>query len=264
MKYIRDFFYFGYYQALSCIFPVVIFTTLAVLKVFSIPGMHRYDVILLICLTTQYLMRKYKLETTDELKIISVFHVIGLLLEIFKVHIGSWSYPEEAWTKVYGVPLYSGFMYASVASYICQTWNRFHLKMNNWPKYIYTLPLGVMIYLNFFTHHFILDLRWILTILLCIIFTQTYVQFTVRNNIYRMPLLFVFFCIGIFIWIAENMATFLGAWQYPNQHDSWRPVASSKISSWVLLVVISIMIIAQFKEICCKNSTQSKKGRVLK
>lgn len=120
MKYIRDLLYFGYYQALSCIFPVVIFVTLAVSKIIVIPGLHRYDFILLICL-----------------------------------------------------------MYASVASYICQAWNQFHLRMNNWPKYIWTIPLGVIIYLNFFTHHYILDLRWILTILLFIVFAQTYVQFTV-------------------------------------------------------------------------------------
>ncbi|MED0987735.1 DUF817 domain-containing protein [Bacillus paramycoides] len=261
MKYILDLFYFGYYQALSCIFPVVIFATLAVSKIISVPGLHRYDFILLICLITQYLMFKYNLETKDELKVISVFHVIGLLLEVFKVHVGSWSYPEEAWTKVFGVPLYSGFMYASVASYICQAWHRFHLRMNNWPKYIWTIPLGVMIYFNFFTHHFILDFRWILTILLFIVFAKTYVTFTVRNTTYKMPLPFSFLLIGFFIWIAENIATFLGAWQYPDQQDSWSLVHIGKISSWFLLVVISIMIVAQIKEICYKDSTISKKVR---
>lgn len=44
-----------------------------------------------------------------------MFHLIGLALEIFKVHMGSWSYPEEGYVKIFGVPLYSGFMYASVA-----------------------------------------------------------------------------------------------------------------------------------------------------
>ncbi|MGE7858062.1 MULTISPECIES: DUF817 domain-containing protein [Bacillus] len=264
MKYILDLLYFGYYQALSCIFPVVIFVTLAVSKIITIPGLHRYDFILLICLITQHLMFKYNLETKDELKVISAFHVIGLLLEVFKVHVGSWSYPEEAWTKFFGVPLYSGFMYASVASYICQAWHRFHLRMNNWPKYIWTIPLGVMIYLNFFTHHFILDFRWILTILLFIVFVKTYVQFTVQNNSYKMPLPFSFFLIGFFIWIAENIATFFGAWQYPNQQDSWSLVHIGKISSWFLLVVISIMIVAQIKEICYKDSTISKEVGVLK
>ncbi|AKF96019.1 DUF817 domain-containing protein [Brevibacillus laterosporus] len=261
MRYVQDLFYFGYHQALSCIFPVIIFLTLAVSKMISIPGLHRYDFILLICLITQFLMFKNNVETKDELKVISVFHVIGFLLEVYKVHVGSWSYPEEAWTKVFGVPLYSGFMYASVASYICHAWRRFHLKMNNWPKYKWTIPLGVMIYLNFFTHHFILDFRWILTILLFIVFFKTYVQFTVRNNTYKMSLPLSFFLIGFFIWIAENIATFFGAWQYPNQQDSWSLVHIGKISSWFLLVVISIMIVVQLKEACYKGSIISKEVR---
>ncbi|MBJ6949523.1 DUF817 family protein, partial [Vibrio cholerae] len=57
------------------------------------------------------------------------------------------------------------------------------------------------------------------------------------------------FLIGFFIWIAENIATFFGAWQYPNQHETWNLVHLSKISSWFLLVVISIMIVTQLKHL---------------
>jgi uncharacterized membrane protein YoaT (DUF817 family) len=73
-----------------------------------------------------------------------------------------------------------------------------------------------------------------------------------------MPLPFSFFLIGFFIWIAENIATFFGAWQYPNQQNSWSLVHIGKISSWFLLVVISIMIVTQFKEVYYKGSTISK------
>jgi len=253
MGYIKDLLYFGYHQALSCIFPVVIFLTLALSKIISIPGLYRYDFILLVCLITQYIMVKTKLETKDELKVICVFHLIGLILELYKVHFGSWAYPEEAWAKIGGVPLYSGFMYASVASYICQAWRRFHLRMNHWPKSMWTIPLGAMIYLNFFTHHFIFDFRWVLTILLFVVFFRTNVKFIVRKTTYKMPLPLSFLLIGFFIWIAENIATFFGAWQYPNQQAAWSLVHFSKISSWFLLVVISIMIVAQLKMISRKN-----------
>ncbi|MBW9235086.1 DUF817 domain-containing protein [Leptospira santarosai] len=30
-----------------------------------------------------------------------------------------------------------------------------------------------------------------------------------------------------FIWIAENIATFFGAWEYPNQVDAWSLVHGS-------------------------------------
>ncbi|EON72605.1 hypothetical protein H131_10708 [Lysinibacillus sphaericus OT4b.31] len=249
MKIMKDLFYFAYHQSLSCIFPVVIFITLALSKSIYIPGLSRYDFILIICLIAQFLMYTFKFETKDEMKVILLFHMIGLVLEIYKVNFNSWAYPEEAMTKVFGVPLYSGFMYASVASYICQAWRRFNLQMYCWPRNYWTIPLGVMIYGNFFTHHFIYDFRWVLTTLLFIVFARTYVKFTVRKTTYKMPIIFSFFLIGFFIWIAENIATFFGAWQYPNQAVSWNLVHFSKISSWFLLVVISIMIVAQLKKL---------------
>lgn len=193
MVYIRQLFYFGYQQALSCIFPVLIFLTLALSKVIHIPGLYRYDFILFVCLLIQYGMYKSGLETKDELKVITVFHLIGLALEIYKVHYGSWAYPEQAWTKVMGVPLYSGFMYASVASYICQAWRRFDLQVEGWPNAIWTIPLGAMIYFNFFTHHFIYDFRWILTVLLFVVFFRTYVHFSLQKVTYKMPLVLSFF-----------------------------------------------------------------------
>lgn len=239
--------YFVYHQSLSCIFPVVIFITLALSNVIQIPGVSRYDFILIICLLAQYVMYKFNLESKDELKVIFLFHMIGLVLEIYKVNFNSWSYPEEAWSKIWGVPLYSGFMYASVASYICQAWRRFDLAIVNWPKSYFAIPLGAMIYLNFFTHHFIYDFRWLLMAVLFIVFYRTIVKFIVRNKIYKMPIVVSFFLIGFFIWIAENIATFFGAWSYPNQEISWKIVHFGKISSWFLLVVISIMIVAQLK-----------------
>lgn len=91
MLYIKQLLHFTYEQALSCLFPVVIFLTLALSKIVSIPGLYRYDFILIVCLLMQWVMYKTGLETKDELKVITVFHLIGLLLEIYKVHFGSWS-----------------------------------------------------------------------------------------------------------------------------------------------------------------------------
>jgi uncharacterized membrane protein YoaT (DUF817 family) len=53
-----------------------------------------------------------------------------------------------------------------------------------------------------------------------------------------MPLSLSFILIGFFIWIAENIATFFGAWQYPNQRDGWSLVHLGKVSSCVLLVIV--------------------------
>jgi uncharacterized membrane protein YoaT (DUF817 family) len=41
-------------------------------------------------------------------------------MEIFKVHMGSWAYPEAPPFKVFDVPLFPGFMYASGGSFIAR------------------------------------------------------------------------------------------------------------------------------------------------
>lgn len=238
---------FGVQQALSCVFPAVIFASLALTQWFSPPWLPRYDWLLLICVAMQGWMLRSGLETRDELKVITLFHLIGLALEIFKVHMGSWSYPEFAYTKLFGVPLFSGFMYASVASYLCQAWRRMDVELLRWPRLGFVVPLAAAIYFNFFTHHYWIDLRWWLGALVILLFWRTSVLFRVGRERYRMPLALSFALIGFFIWIGENIATYFGAWQYPNQARSWELVHLGKVSSWLLLVIVSFLIVAQLK-----------------
>ncbi|WP_163581782.1 DUF817 domain-containing protein [Gracilibacillus saliphilus] len=245
----RQLWTFGIEQAKSCVFAVVIFSTLAITQMVDISFIHRYDLILIICLITQVLMLVTKLETWDELKVICVFHLIGLALEIYKVHMGSWSYPEEALTKIFGVPLYSGFMYASVASYLCQAWRRLDVQLEKWPPTWTVAILSAAIYFNFFTHHYIYDFRWVLKVATILLFLQTIVYYQVNDRTYKMPLVLSFVLIGFFIWIAENIATFFGAWQYPGQSQAWQIVHLGKISSWLLLVIVSFLIVAMLKHL---------------
>jgi len=246
---LKQLFYFGREQAFACIFPVVIFASLAITKFMPLPLLPRYDWLLIICLTMQWWMLRAGLETKDELKVITLFHLIGLALEIFKVHMGSWTYPEEGLFKVFGVPLYSGFMYASVASYLCQAWRRLYVELVNWPPYGVVVPLAIAIYLNFFWHHFWLDVRLWLGLLVMIIFWRSSVNYQVNGIKYRMPIVLSFVLIGFFIWLAENIATFFGAWQYPNQTHTWSLVHLGKISSWLLLVIVSFLIVAELKRV---------------
>lgn len=259
MKPLVQLLHFGYHQAMSCIFPVAIFGTLAVTGMIEIPFVPRYDFILLILLAVQYLMYRSGLETRDEIKVICVFHLIGLALELYKVHMGSWSYPEPAYTKLFGVPLYSGFMYASVASFMCQVWRRLRMDITGWPGLAPAAALGGAIYFNFFTHHFMPDFRWWLTALVFVVFRKTWIIYRVRAATYRMPLAVAFVIVGFFIWSAENIATFFDAWKYPDQHEAWRPVGLGKFSSWFLLVIISVIIVAQLKYVKAGRSMRRKK-----
>lgn len=239
--------FFIWHEALSCIFPVTLFVALVVTKSLNLP--HRYDLMLAIAILAQVVMYVSGLESLDEIKVICVFHILGISLELYKVHIGSWSYPQAAWTKVGGVPLYSGFMYASIASYMCQAWRRLDMRLVHWPGSVWTWLIGALIYLNFFTDHVFYDMRWLLMLLLFPIFGRTQIVFVIRKAMYRIPLLLGFALVGLFVWFAENIATYFQAWEYPNQHYGWHMVSAGKISSWALLVIVSGIIVAQLKHI---------------
>ncbi|MBC2187655.1 DUF817 domain-containing protein [Listeria booriae] len=227
MRFLNLLWQFTWQQMLCCIFPAVIFLSLAFSKYLPIPFLPRYDLLLIICIIAQLLLIKFGLETWDELKVIMLFHIIGLVLEIYKIHMGSWAYPE--------------------AGYICQAWKRFDLTVTNWPKSGLVITLCTAIYLNFFTHHYIWDLRYILIIAVLRLFLRTTVFFTVGDKRLHMPLSLSFLLIAFFIWVAENIASFFGAWYYPNQEATWHLVGFGKITSWYLLIIISIMIIAELK-----------------
>jgi uncharacterized membrane protein YoaT (DUF817 family) len=62
-----------------------------------------------------------------------------------------------------------------------------------------------------------------------------------------------FVLVAFFIWVAENIATYFGAWVYPHQARQWAIVGPNKISSWMLLVIISFIIVAALKEIFPKR-----------
>jgi uncharacterized membrane protein YoaT (DUF817 family) len=242
-----EFIAFGTKNAISCGFPVFVMAMLGLSNIVSLGNLARYDFLLIVCILAQALMYFLKLESKREVLVVFGFHAIGLALELHKVNVGSWSYPEDAWSKIGGVPLYSGFMYASVASYICRAWHLFDLKITHWPKNTLALIMGGLIYLNFFTNAYVQDIRWFLFPLLIVVFRKTKVLYTPFRKQLSMPLLVSFCLIGFFIWLAENIATLFNAWKYSYQHNGWEMVAWGKLSSWALLIIVSIIMVAQLK-----------------
>ncbi len=247
--FLREFLTFGLKQARACIFAGSFLALLILSNYIHIFGLPRYDFLFLAALLVQVVLYFTKIETKDEVKVILLFHIIGLVLEIYKTNpaIGSWSYPEFGYLKIFNVPLYSGFMYAAVGSYISQSWKIMQMEITGWKSYVPSVILGVLIYLNFFTNHFLLDIRWILFGLVAIVFSKTLVHFTITTRRYYMPVIVSFVLIAFFIWIAENISTFWGAWKYPDQIVTWTNVSTHKITSWSLLVIISFIIVAYLK-----------------
>lgn len=237
---------FAWIELQCCAFAIAVFAGLAVSAVvWSVwdPPVARYDALLVYVIAVQALFVATRLETVRELVVICVFHLAGLALEIFKVAVGSWEYPDPGLTKVAGVPLYAGFMYAAVGSYVCQAFRRFDLRVSRYRAGA-VLVLAVAAYANFFTHHYLPDLRLLIAVGFLLATARSRVWFTVGAERYWMPLPLSFVLIGFFLWVAENMATFLGAWQYPDQGDVWRMVHAGKLGSWVLLVSLSFVLVS--------------------
>ncbi|MEM9879594.1 MAG: DUF817 family protein, partial [Pseudomonadota bacterium] len=111
------------------------------------------------------------------------------------------------------------------------------------PFWLATL-VGVAIYINFFSHHYILDARFALFGVLAALFWKTKVSFKVWRRIRRMPMLLGWFLVAAFIWFAENISTFSNAWVYPDQTLTWSMVSPTKLGAWYLLMYISFMLVA--------------------
>lgn len=245
----KEFLIFGIKQAQASIFAGSFFLLLFLSNHIPLFGLARYDFLFITAVLIQLILYLTKLETKDEVKVIFLFHIIGLILELYKTNpeIGSWSYPEHGVLKIATVPLYSGFMYAAIGSYISQAWKIFKLELTNYNQYILSALLCFLIYINFFTNHFIYDFRIFLILAVFIFFRKTKVYFTVTNISRWMPMNLAFLLIAFFIWVAENISTYFGAWEYPNQVHSWTVVSTSKITSWFLMVIISFILVAYLK-----------------
>jgi uncharacterized membrane protein YoaT (DUF817 family) len=90
-------------------------------------------------------MLAFKLETWEEAKVIFVFHAVGTTMEVFKTSVGSWIYPEASLLRIGGVPLFTGFMYAAIGSYIARCWRLFDFRFTHHPPLwaLSLLALGI-------------------------------------------------------------------------------------------------------------------------
>lgn len=243
---LHEFFCFGVKQASACLFGGSMVLLLGLTWAFypSHAALARYDLLTLAALAIQCILIATRLETTEEARVILLFHLVGTAMEVFKTSVGSWIYPEPSVLHIGGVPLFSGFMYASVGSYIARAWRLFDFRFTRHPPFAATACLAVAIYVNFFTHHFLPDMRCALFAAVALLFGRTWVYFRIRHAHRRMPLLLGFSLVALFIWFAENIGTFTAAWRYPMQHHGWHMVPFAKLGAWFLLMIISYVLVS--------------------
>lgn len=237
---------FGIKQGWACLFGGFMVALLIATKLWYPTGLPlaRYDFLFIAAILIQAALIASRLETLEEAKVILLFHVVGTAMEIFKTSMGSWAYPEPALLKIAGAPLFAGFMYAAVGSYLARVWRLFDFRFTHHPPVWATILLSLGIYINFFAHHYIPDFRIVLFAFTALLFGRTTVYFKVWRVHRRMPLLLGFTLVSLFIWFAENIGTITGAWLYPHQAKGWAMVPFTKLGAWFLLMIISYVMIA--------------------
>lgn len=243
---VNEFFWFVAKQAHASIFGAVLLFIFLFTELVDVPYIHRYDFIFLSAIITQIVLIATKKETRGEVLMIGIFHIIATLMELFKTSpdVSSWVYPGDAIFMIATVPLFSGFLYSAVGSYLARAWKTFQFRFGNYPSFLYTVVVAVLIYMNFFTHHFITDIRLLIFVAIIILYFRTRIYFTVLKQERSMSLLVGFSLVSCFIWIAENIGTFSSIWLYPSQINGWELVSIHKLGAWFLLMIVSFVLIS--------------------
>ncbi|TCM66583.1 uncharacterized membrane protein YoaT (DUF817 family) [Acinetobacter calcoaceticus] len=208
-------------------------------------GFFRYDYLLFYAVLIQCGLLYLKLESWAEAKVIALFHIMAMLMEIFLTHpaIASWYYPQPAIFKLYTVPLFAGFMYSAVGSFFARSIRNYQVSLTHLPSFSNMLALSLCSYINFMSKFFIYDVRYFLFLWSALIFYRTQVHFKIAELSCRLPMLLVLLVLAVIIWIAENISTFYKIWLYPSQIDAWHIVGWGKIGSWYLLLLLSLVLV---------------------
>ncbi len=241
MKYIKYLIEFIRICLISVFFPILL--GIGFLITLKIP--HKFDLLFIYAIIIQIILVKIKYETLRETLVILIFHLIGLTMEIVEVRInGSWTYHADGtWLALFGIPLFTGFMYASMGSFASKAYDEMKMKIDNYPKNKYLYPYSLFVYLNFMTNNHIFDFRWILMATIILLIWKCKINFKLLDRIFWMPANIACGLTAFFILIVENIATYLRVWSYPNQIHGWKIVGFDKFTSWYLLFAVSFIVV---------------------
>lgn len=241
---LAEFVMFVLKQGWACLFGGLLLAAILTTKAIWQPDwpIQRYDALFVFAIAAQAVFLWFKLESWEEARVILLFHVTGTAMELFKVNAGSWAYPEPGLFKLIGVPLFSGFMYASVGSYMARVIRIFDMRFAPYPPFWQTVVLAVAIYMNFFAHHFLPDIRPVLFTTTIALYARTRIWFRISRHDWRMPLPVAAFLASLALWVAENIGTATGTWLYSGQIPGQR-VSFAKLGSWYLLLYVAFVTV---------------------
>ncbi|MBA3910166.1 MAG: DUF817 domain-containing protein [Rhodobacter sp.] len=241
---LAEFVMFVLKQGWACLFGGLLLAAIIATKLLWQPGwpLQRYDFLFLFSMATQAVFLLAKLETWEEARVILLFHLTGTAMEWFKVSAGSWTYREAGVFMVMGVPLFSGFIYASVGSHIARTIRVFDMRFAPYPMFPLTVLLAVAIYVNFFARHFLVDIRLGLFLASVALYARTRIWFRIHDRHWWMPMPLAAFLAALALWVAENVGTATGTRVYSGQLPG-QTVSLAKLGSWYLLLYVAFVTV---------------------
>lgn len=260
---IFEFSYKAAFAALFGILLLVAFVVTAPMGSDPVYGFFRYDFLLFYALIIQVCLLYLKLESWAEAKVIALFHLMAMVMEVFLTHpqIASWQYPQPAVFKIMTVPLFAGFMYSAVGSFFARSLRLYHVSFEKLPGFTNMLCLAVLSYINFMSKFFIPDFRNLLFLWSIIIFWKTRIRFELKHHQFALPMLPVLILLAFIIWVAENISTFYKIWLYPSQVDAWHMVGWGKLGSWYLLLLLSLVLVLKILGIRSENGQWKLKDK---
>ena len=245
---VLELWYFFLANLRASYFGAFLLATFLVTEIVTVPFISRYDFIFLAAVGFQVVALVFRFEHLREFAVILIFHALATIMELFKTNptIGSWTYPslDSTTFALATVPLFTGFLYSAVGSYISRAFIFLKIQCEHFPSYVHLWALAGLIYINFFTHHFVYDIRYFLFGYALALFWKTKLHFQVYKIQYNWPLLVPALLTAFFVWIAENIGTFTKIWLYPSQIEQWHLVSFGKMGSWFLLLVLSFALVS--------------------
>ena len=167
-----------------------------------------------------------------------IVFLLGIGLELQKTGIGAWAYADGGVLMLGEKPLFVGFMYAAVASYVIRSLRLKGLRVVRLPHWAVALGFSAVIYGAFFVPVPVW-VRPMLLLLAVLAFNRARV---VAPSGSWLPVPMALAMAALLLWVAENVGTFTGTWTYRGQGPG-ELVTYSKIGAWFLLLNVVFWVV---------------------
>ena len=164
--------------------------------------------------------------------------LLGIGLELQKTRLGAWDYAEGGVLMLGAKPLFVGFMYAAVASYVIRSLRLKELTVVLLPHWSVALGFSAVIYGAFFVNLPI----WFRPILLVVAVFAFQRARVIAPSGSWLPVPVALGLAALLLWVAENVGTFTGTWTYRGQSPG-ELVTFSKIGAWFLLLNVVFWVV---------------------